>query len=191
MKLNITLMGAGLGLLAAALYRMGAIKIDRKFFVDILPLMVGTVIIGIVVYHLGGMKMINEAAGKSAKMIAGYAPMLTIMFIAMGGATVIVEMYRAPLVAYLGGRSGVFGSLVSAYLMPGSLTSMPILRTLWDGGTNRIPLVVFLLTTRLVGWQVMLVLQPILGWRITAIQFCLGTVVAFAIAAVGWVAMAV
>lgn len=191
MKLNIVLMCAGLGLLATALYRMGAIKIDRKFFIDILPLMIGTVIIGAIVYHLGGTKMVNDAMMKSAKMITGYAPMLTIMFLAMGGATVIVELYRGTLIAYLDGRSGVFGSLFSAYLMPGSLTSMPILRTLWDAGTNRVPLLVFLLSSRLVGWQIMLILQPILGWKITAIQFGLGTLVALAITAIGWLIMTI
>ena len=176
-------------MLATALYRMGAIRLDRRFFVDILPLVAGTAIIGVIVYHLGGTKLVNEAITRSAKMIGGYAPILTVMFLAMGGAIVIMELYQGALMAYLGSRAGVFGSLLSAYLMPGSLTSMPMLRTLWDAGANRIPLLVFLLTSRLVGWQIMLMLQPMLGWKITAIQFGLGTVIAFAIAIIGWLAM--
>ena len=173
-----------------ALYRMEMLKVDRKFAIDILPLAIGAGVIALVERHLGGLKLVNEGLTASAKMIAGYAPMLMVMFLAMGGATVIINLHRGALVAYLGGKSGVFGSLASAYVMPGSLTSMPILRTLWDAGANRIPLLVFLLSTRLVGWQIMLMLQPILGWRITAIQFCLGTAVALCITLVGWAIMA-
>src|SRR6266436_1433808 len=97
MKLNICLMIAGLGLLATALYRMGAIRLDRKFLIDLLPLVVSTIVLIGFAWWLGGQKLANDGAILSAKMIAGYAPMLIVMFLAMGEATAIVNLHRPML----------------------------------------------------------------------------------------------
>lgn len=191
MKLNIVLMCTGLGLLATALCRMGMIKIDRKFMVDLLPLIVVTIALAGLAYRLGGQKLTSEGTIISAKMIAAYMPMLLVMFVMMGEAMAVISLYRPLLTTYLAGKQGAFGALFSAYLMPGGLTSMPIVRDLWEKGVNPIPLIIFTFSSSLVNWQGVMVRQPILGWKLTAINFCLGTIVAFASAGIGWVYMAV
>ncbi len=184
-------MCTGLGLLAMALYRMGAIKIDRKFMVDLLPLIIVTGVLAGCAFRIGGSKLANDGAILSAKMIAAYAPLLTVMFLAMGEATAIINLYRPALLAYLAGKQGVFGALAAAHLIPGSLTSMPIVRELWDAGANPVPLLTFVTTSTLVGWQIAMVRQPILGWRLTFITYCLGELAALSITGVGWVLMTV
>jgi uncharacterized membrane protein YraQ (UPF0718 family) len=189
MKLNVILMCSGLSLLAASLYRMGVIQVNRKFWTDLLPLILATAILAGFAHRLHGLALVNEGAVLSAKMIAAYTPMLIVMFLAMGEATAIINLYRPVLMTYLAGKEGVFGSLFSAYLMPGSMTSMPIVRDLWDSGANRIPLLTFLLASPLVGWQIMLFSLPILGWKVTAIRFGLATVISVSITVAGWMCM--
>jgi uncharacterized membrane protein YraQ (UPF0718 family) len=191
MKLNVVLACIGLGFLAAAFYRMGALKVDRKFMIDLLPLVIATAVLAGISYRFGGQKLMGEGGLLSAKMIIKYAPMMTVMFILMGQATAIINLYRPVLTTYLAGKQGVFGSLLAAYLMPGGLTSMPIVRDLWDKGVNPVPLIVFTLASGLVNWQIAMVRQPILGWKFTAISYVLGSIVACAIVGVGWVCMAI
>jgi uncharacterized membrane protein YraQ (UPF0718 family) len=189
-RLNVLLMCAGLGFLAAALYRMGAIKFDRKFVIDLLPLIIATITLVVISYWLGGQKLMSDGGFLSIKMIFKYAPVMTIVFVVMGQATAIIDLYRPALMAYLAGKQGIIGSLFAAYLMPGGLTSMPIVRDLWDKGANPVPLLTFTLASGLVNWQIAMVRQPILGWKFTAISFCLGSVVACAITGCGWIYMA-
>lgn len=104
----------------------------------------------------------------------------------MGQAIVLVNLYKDKLTEYLGGGKGLIGSLISAFLMPGSLTSLPIVRDLWDAGASKGPLLVFLLTSPLIGWQIILIRQPMLGWRLTGIQLGLATLTSAAITAATW-----
>jgi hypothetical protein len=190
-RLNVLLICIGLGFLAAALYRMGVIKFDRKFVIDLLPLIIATIALIVISCRLGGQKLVSDGGFISVKMIFKYAPMMTVVFIVMGQATAIIDLHRPALMAYLAGKQGIIGSLFAAYLMPGGLTSMPIVRDLWDKGANPVPLITFTLASGLVNWQVAMVRQPILGWKFTAINFCLGSIVACAITCCGWIYMAI
>jgi len=190
MKLNIALICAGLGLLAAAFYRMGALKIDRNKIIDLVPLVIATVVLAVISYRLGGQNLVAAGERHTEGMIIKFAPMMTVMFVMMGQAMGIIDLYRPTLTAYLAGKQGILGSLLAAYLMPGGLTSMPIVRDLWDKGVNPVSLITFTLASGLVNWQIALVRQPILGWKFTAISYVLGSLVACVIAGAGWVCMA-
>lgn len=186
MKSNIVLVCVGIGLLMIAFYRMGVLHFDRKFVVDVLPLAIAAIGLSLVARHIGGTALLAKGIEQAGSMITRFAPMLVVMFITMGYATVLINLYKDDMAVYLNGSKGPFGSLLASYVMPGSLTSMPIVKQLWDAGINQTPLIVFLLTSPLVGWQIMLIRQPMLGWRITLIQFCLGTCISFIIATSAW-----
>lgn len=186
MKSNIVLVCAGVGLLMIAFYRMGVLHFDRKFAIDIAPLAVVAAILASIARHIGGVALMAKGIEGSGSLIVKFAPMLVFMFIVMGYATALIDLYKNDMMVYMNGSKGVFGSLFASYVMPGSLTSMPIIKQLWDAGANRTPIFLFLLTSPLVGWQIMLMRQPMLGWKITGMQFCLGTCVSVIIAIVAW-----
>src|ERR1700729_3878425 len=97
MKTNICLVLCGVGMIAAAFYRTGVIRGDRKFMIDLFPLVGAAIILFAVTYHVGGATLTNQGLALSWKMIAGYAPMLTVMFLAMGLATAIINLHREVL----------------------------------------------------------------------------------------------
>jgi len=93
-RLNVLLICIGLGFLAAALYRMGVIKFDRKFVIDLLPLIIATIALIVISCRLGGQKLVSDGGFISVKMIFKYAPMMTVVFIVMGQATAIIDLHR-------------------------------------------------------------------------------------------------
>ncbi len=171
MKFNISLVCVGLMLLLGGFLRMGVIKFDRNFAINLLPILI--VLIGVLfaAYYVGGGKLVTAGLENGGKMIVTFSPMLIIMFILMGVVGVLLIRYQPQFVGYLGGTKGLLGSLVSSFLMPGSITGLPIIRQLWDSGASPGPLLLFLLTSPLIGWQMVLVQYPILGWRLTGICF--------------------
>lgn len=191
MKLNICLIWIGIATSAIAFYRMGVVKIDRKLFIDLAPLVLALLILMHYTHRIGGTKMTMEGLAIAGKMVIAYTPMLVVMFLVMGEAMAIVALYKSGLTTYLSGTKGLFGSLVSAFIMPGSLTSMPIVKDLWYQGASKGPLLVFLITSPLIGWQIMLIRQPILGWKITGIMFVLNSLISIMITLVTWTIMTV
>ncbi len=179
---NLWLVAIGLICLTTGFYRMGVIKFDRRFMIELLPILIVMAILVISAYRIGGNTLVIKGIGTAGKMFLVYLPILIFMFLMMGQATTIIDTYKSQILVYLGGNKGIFGSLLSAYVMPGSITSMPIVRNLWDAGANKGALMVFLLSSSLVNWQVALFRQPILGWRLTAINFLCGSLISGAIA---------
>lgn len=179
----------GLLLIAAASYRLGVLKFDRKFVIELAPLVVAMVVTVAIAYKQGGSRLSSEGLTTGAKMMVSFGPMLIIMFLLMGEAMVIVNQHKEWLKESMSGNKGLLGSLFAAYTMPGSLTSLPIIRELYDNGSNPWPLFVFMLTSPMVGWQIMLVRQPILGWKLTFIHMALATIVSLCITLVAGVCM--
>jgi hypothetical protein len=188
---NPLLILVGTCFLFIAFYRMSAIQFNRKMVIDLAPLGVGMVVLMCVAYHKGGTDLAYRGIERAGMMMGAYMPMLIIMFMVMGEALVMIDMHKAAMITYLNGSQGLWGSLFASYTMPGSLTSLPIVKELWDINVNRAPLLVFLLTSPLVGWQIMLIRQPMLGWRLTAIHFCLGTLLSLFVTWLAWAIMAI
>jgi len=171
-KLNMVLIGAGAALLVTGVVRMGIIKADSKFLIENLPLLVVAIVLFAVIYRTGGTVSVQTGLSRSGKMAVSFLPMLCLMFLTMGPAMVLIDSYRDQMLPYIAGRSGLFGTWLSAFVMPGSLTSVPIVKELWySNAESRAGLLLFLAVSPLIGWQVFLIRQPMLGWRLTLIMF--------------------
>jgi hypothetical protein len=191
MKLTIVLVTLGITLLFTGIIRMNLIKLDRDFLINNIPLLGAFLILGFLNYKLiDGTRSVTEGLKIGGIMAARFAPMLLCMFITMGAAMVLINHYRDSIVPYLAGRSGLFGAWLSSFVMPGSLTSVPIVRELWiSNPESRFGLLLFLGISPLVGWQVLLIRQPMLGWRITILMFAFNVCASLIIFASTWTAM--
>ncbi len=187
----MALLSAGVLAFAIAFYRMGVIKFDKKFLIDQVPLIIALAVLMYYTTRTGGMTMTMSGLATAGKMIVGYTPMLILMFLVMGEAMMIVSVHKVAMTTYLAGSHGLWGSLGAAFAMPGTLTSMPIVKELWEGGTSKAPLLVFLLTSPLIGWQIMLMRQPILGWKITGVMFAVSSLTSIIITFVTWIIMVI
>ena len=177
MKTNLSLALAGVVLLLIAAQRSGALRINRQFVINNIPLVIALGAVILINVRVGGRDLVLKGLGAAGQMTISFFPMLVLMFLLMGEAMVLVGLYRGELTTFLSGRHGLVGSFFSAIIMPGSLTSLPIIKELWDQGASRGPLLVFLLTSPLIGWQMILLQQPILGWKLTGIKVGLGVII--------------
>jgi len=191
MKLNIVLVTLGVVLLFTGIMRMNLIRLDRDFLINNIPLLGGFLILAFLNYKLiDGAHSVTEGLKAGGIMAAKFAPMLLFMFITMGAAIILINHYRDSIVPYLAGRSGLFGAYFSSFVMPGSLTSVPIVRELWiSNPESRFGLLLFLGISPLVGWQVLLIRQPMLGWRITILMFIFNLGASLVVFASTWMAM--
>jgi uncharacterized membrane protein YraQ (UPF0718 family) len=99
-----------------------------------------------------------------------FMPVLIMSFLAMGQGMILLSQYRQELQTFLSGQHGLPGTLVAAAVTPGSITGLPIVKEMWLAGINKECLLLFLVTSPLIGWQMFFFKLPMLGWRITIIQ---------------------
>jgi uncharacterized membrane protein YraQ (UPF0718 family) len=120
------------------------------------------------------------------RMLIGMMPMLTVMFVMTGLALMVAKQHESAVHGFLSGKGGYPGSLVVSALFPGSLTGLPMVKTLWESGAPKGPLLTFLLATPMIGWQMCLFKQPMIGWKIMSVQLVAGCFYSVFIATTCW-----
>lgn len=186
MKTNMILLSIAVSLIAVVAFRMNILKFDRRFWIDLAPLIAAAGILAFVNYYMGGEKLLKEGAKTSALMTVSFMPMLIIIFITMGEAMALVGAFKENIVPALNGGQGILGSLFAGFIMPGSMTSLPIVKELWESGASKPSLLVFLMTSPLIGWQILLIRQPMLGWKLTGIYLMCGFIVSGLMTLTAW-----
>lgn len=152
---------------------------DGTFF----ALLAALCALALVAFSRGGSELVGAGLADGARLLARYAPMLVLSFLAAGFAEKLVphELVRE----HLGERSGFAGILLGAgagVLTPGGpFVSMPIAAILIRAGAGAGPVVAFvsawalLALHRFLAWEI-----PLLGWRIAVLRYavCLALPVA-------------
>ncbi len=186
MKTNLLLTLTGITCLIVAGARMGVLRLDKKMAIDVLPLAVVAVALLVWMIATNAQKSIAPGLVAGWRMLIGMMPMLTVMFIMTGLALMVAKQHESAVHGFLSGKGGYPGSLVVSALFPGSLTGLPMVKTLWESGAPRGPLLTFLLASPMISWQMCTFRQPMLGWKILTVQLIAGVVYAVFIAASCW-----
>ena len=160
--------------------------VDRRFWIELAPLLAMAAVVLTIGYRIGGEPLIRRQLSAAVNMTTKIGPALLLIFVTMGGATVLISLYQHRIIELMSGGNGLLGSLAAAFIIPGSMTSMPVVRQLWESGGDKTTLIVFLLSSRLISIQILLMFQPLLGWRLTFIQYFWGALVAVSLAGSAW-----
>lgn len=186
MKVNIILLAIAAALVAIVTYRMGVIQLNRRLLVDLLPnLVLAFILMGALYHWAGGSKGVAQGALAGVMVTLKFIPLLVIVFWAVGEAGVLIKIHEEWIREALAGKYGLIGAFVAAVVMPSSMTGLPIVADLWDKGADRMVLITFVIVSSLVGMQIVLFRQPILGWQITGVYlacaFALSLLFAFGV----------
>lgn len=187
-KLNVLLLAIAAILIGIVTYRMNIVQLNRKFVFDLLPnLVVGVVLLGLL-YKSGGTTAVTQGAWAGMKVTLNFIPLLLMVFWAVGEGSVLIGMHREAVHEAISGKYGVVGAFVAAVVMPSSMTGLPIVADLWNSGADKTVLVTFLMVSSLVGIQLVMFRQPMLGWHITGwyLAAALSTSFLFALGASIW-----
>lgn len=171
MRINNALIGIALVLLSIAGYRMGILKFDRGFKTDVLPLAGFAAFMIVANFWIGRAGLVQSGAAVSMNIFIKFLPVLVFMFITMGMATVLIGIYKESLMASLAGGKGIVATWFSSFLIPGSMTSLPVVKDLWEQGASKPALISFVLSSRLVSVWLIMMFVPMLGWRLAMIQY--------------------
>lgn len=175
MKLNIVLLTVAAALIALVTYRMGLIQLNRRFCLDLLPNLALAVVLMVALYFwAGGMHGVKLGALAGVKVTLKFVPLLVVVFWAVGEASLLIEMHKEWVREALGGKYGLIGAFLAAMVMPSGMTGLPIVADLWDKGADKKVLITFIVVSSLIGMQIVLFRQPILGWEITGVYLAFG-----------------
>ncbi len=188
--LDIVLFSTAIALLFIVGYRMNLIRLDQKFILNIAP----TIFIAAALFYLnfrGNPGTASAGIRAGGTTFLSLVPMLLVAFWAMGEGMVLIRTYQAEVMESLRGGRGIAGSVFSGFAIPSSIAGLPIVKELWDAGGSKEILLVFLISSSLLNWQLVLFRQPMLGWTITAVSFAasLAASAAVAVAVWGWILM--
>jgi len=161
--LDIFLLVGGAVMVGAGLYRTGMLQFRT---VDIVPNLLLALVLCPWCWWVAGGAGLSRGAALGVKMTVAYAPMILMSFLIAGIAMVLITHYQSRVDAFLGGRFGLLGAAGAGIIMP-TMTGMPIAREMWEAGNNHTAVLVFLLSSALLGFQIVLFRQPMLGWPLT------------------------
>ena len=146
------------------------------------------VVLVLLAWWRGGAALVQQGLAGGGNLLASYALLVAVSFLAAGFAEVLVP--TAWVRQTLGEESGVRGlaiASVAGVLIPGGpFVSMPIAAVMLRSGAGVAPVVAFLTSWsllalhRFVAWEV-----PILGWRLAVLRYGVCLVLPFA---AGWLA---
>ena len=140
----------------------------------VISMLVLLAVLAFLAHAKGGGELVAQGASGGVKLLARYAIILVLAFVAAGFAEVLVphDWIRDTL----GTDSGVRGIAIAAgagMITPsGPFVSMPIAAVMIRAGAGPGPIVAFitawslLAVHRFVAWEV-----PILGWRVAALRY--------------------
>ena len=136
----------------------------------------------------GGGALVQQGLGGGSTLLASYALIVAVSFLAAGFAQVLVptEWVRATLGDDSGLRGLAIASAAGMLTPAGPFVSMPIAAAMARSGAGVGPVVAFLTSWsllalhRFIAWEV-----PILGWRLAVLRY--GVCLALPFAA-GWLA---
>jgi len=136
----------------------------------------------------GGPALVEQGLSGGGTLLASYALIVAVSFLAAGFAEVLVptEWVRATLGDDSGLRGLAIASAAGALTPAGPFVSMPIAAAMVRSGAGLGPVVAFLTSWallalhRLIAWEV-----PILGWKLAALRY--GVCLALPFVA-GWLA---
>lgn len=191
MKLNAMLLVSAVILATIAGYRSNIIKFDRNFMLEVVPLAGFALALIVVNFCFGRTALVTAGTESSMNTFIKFLPVLVFMFITMGMATVLIGLYKGSLIAFLASGKGIAATWLSALIIPGSMTSLPIVKDLWEQGASKPALISFTLSARLISVWVMIMFVPMLGWRIAMIQYGFATLVSIALSLGAWAWMVV
>lgn len=169
MKINTILTVLGAAMLTAVFFRTN--KISWAFVLNTAPILVAMAVFAWINFRLGGRTSASKGFAVGKVMAISFLPALAIMFLTMGQAMVLLSDYKDEIKSFLSGSYGLQGTVAAAGIMPGSITGLPIVKEMWYQGISRNCLLLFLLASPLINWQILFFKVPMLGWRLTAIQF--------------------
>jgi hypothetical protein len=170
MRLNLILLAIAGALIGTVIYRMGIIQVNRRFCLDLVPNLLLALGLMFALYRWGGgVGGIKEGAFAGLTTTLRFLPLLVIVFWAVGEGSVLIELHKPWVRAALAGKHGIVGAFIAAAIMPSSMTGLPIVADLWEGGADKTVLITFVVVSSLIGMQIVLFRQPYLGWEITGI----------------------
>ena len=161
--LDIFLLVGGAAMVGAGLYRAGMLQFRA---IDIVPNLLLALVLCPWCWWVAGGAGLSRSMMTGVKMTVVYAPMILMSFLIAGLAMVLIAHYQSRVDVFLGGRFGLLGAAGAGIIMP-TMTGMPIAREIWEAGGHQSAVMVFLLSSALLGFQIVLFRQPMLGWPLT------------------------
>lgn len=137
-------------------------------------------------YRIAGWKQVSSGLQSGVALFCKMLPTLVIVFVIMGQTQILVAHYSSSLKQLMGGASGMVGSSIAGIFSPGLMSALPIVRDMWEKEFPRAPLLVFLISSRLLNLQLFFMMIPLIGWRITCIQFAVGAALTVVLIPVLW-----
>lgn len=158
-----------------------------KMVLNVLPLALITIALFWANIRTGGVSSIVVGLKEGWKSFLSLASALVFMFLAVGQAQVLIARYSEAIRTYMAGGKGIFGSFLAGIVSPGNISALPIVKDMWEDGYSKKCLLVFLITSTLINFQITMWRAPIVGWKIMAIQYGITLVIALIFLLVVWI----
>lgn len=183
MRLNVTLILAGLIMAGVGLYRAVPLKLGIRFLVSNGPLLLAFAVLAIMTIRIGA---VGEALRGTLQISSQFAPMLIMLFPVMGLGGVLASHYEAPLKSMMSGSWGYPGTFFTAIVAPGGNSLAKFIELLWQTPTLRPKLLFFLTATPLASYQILLIRSMGLGSEIAFAMYKVNIVIAVCLIPVFW-----
>lgn len=157
-----------------------------KTLLNVGPIAIFAIVLMVANYRVAGSGEVIKGLRFGGKSFVSMGLTLALVFIIMGQAQMLCVRYAQNLKELMRGEKGVMGGYVAGIFSPGIISALPVVKDMWEQGYPRAPLLMFLIASRLINLQLVLLMVPMIGWRVSSIQLAVGAVLAATLFPVLW-----
>jgi uncharacterized membrane protein YraQ (UPF0718 family) len=131
------------------------------------PMLLMGLILMVINHRSSDKEAVNKGWEETVKMSIAWTPLILVMFFLTGQANALIRRNMDDVKTAISGGKGMIGATIAGAITPGSMTSAPIIRELWDHPEARGTLILYFLASNLINIQLILIRAPMLGKEAT------------------------